>query len=457
MNTSTQLKPTIDDGSEYVGDLFPMNEAEGSSPSQGVSTPSNIEEQSSEISEPCTLISLSSPFPQEVPEPTLSPLALYGPIGTLVEKVAPFTEAHPAPILLHLLIGCGNMFGRGPFFMTNSTAQRTNLYGITIGSSAIARKGCAWEASKRLLAAVDPLWVKHNIRSGLGSGEGVVTALQDTGDPAIDDIADKRLLLREGEFSQVLQAMKRGGNSVSTVIRNGWDSDTLATMTKKPITASNCHFSMLCDVTREELAYLGKRENTNGFANRYLWCFSTMTRLLPLAKPIDLSLVEYELEQMKGAVKLTQMLDSFEMTRTPEADEYYCEIYRDLVYRPEGIWGSVTHRAATQIVRISMIFTILDRTTEIGLPQMIAAKAVWDYCDQSARWAFEGNAFGEHAQRILEQLAGGEMTQTQLHDLFHRHPNKKVINQALKEISHLINVAEEKTAGRNKKIIRLKQ
>jgi len=403
------------------------------------------------------LISLSSLFSQEVPEPTLSPLALYGPIGSLVEQLAPYTEAHPAPILLQLLIGCGNMIGRGPFFMTNSTAQRTNLYGISVGKTASARKGSAWEASMRFFGVIDPQWASNNIRSGLGSGEGVITALQDSGDPAIDAIADKRLLLREGEFSQVLQAMKRGGNSVSTVIRNGWDNGTLATVTKRPLIATNCHISMMCDVTREELAFLGKREMTNGFANRCLWCFSKMPRLLPLAKPIDLSRVEYTLNRIRRIVRRAYMADSVEMRRTQEADEYWCEIYQELVERPEGIWGAVTLRAAPQVIRISMIFAILDQTFEIGLKHMIAAKALWDYCDQSARWAFEGKAYGEYAEKILDHLKNGEMTQSQLHNLFHRHPNKGVINQSLKEIDHLIDVVEEKTGGRNKKIIRLKQ
>jgi hypothetical protein len=460
MNASTQLKPTFDDGSEYDEDLFPINEAGDSYPSQGISTTSTDNEPISEISvksELTPLNSLISHVSQEVPEPKLSDEAFYGPVGSIVKKVEPLTEAHPAPILLQLLIGCGNIIGRGPYFMTNSTEQRTNLYGITVGNSSSARKGSAWEGSKRFLGAVDPQWVQKNIKSGLGSGEGVIAALQDSGDPAVDAIADKRLLLREGEFAQILQAMKRGGNSVSTVIRNGWDSGMLATVSKKPMVATNCHFSMMCDVTREELAYLGKREQTNGFTNRCLWCFSKMPRLLPLAKPIPLNLVEKELNQIKGAIKMAYLLDSVEMRRTAEADEYYCDIYKGLVERPDGVWGATTHRAAAQVVRLSMIYALLDQEVVIGVNHMIAAKAFWDYCDQSARWAFEGRAYDEHAQRILDALQYGELTQTDLHDLFQRHLSKPMINQALKEISHLVEVVTEKTNGRNKTSYMLKK
>jgi hypothetical protein len=181
-----------------------------------------------------------------------------------------------------------------------------------------------------------------------------------------------------------------------------------------------------------------------------------MPRLLPLAKPIPLEIVERELNQMRLGVSMAYLAGSMEMTRTQEADNYYCGIYEELVLRPEGIWGAVTHRAAAQVVRISMILALLDQTFEIGISHMIAAKAIWDYCDQSARWAFEGKAYGEHAVRIIDALQNGPLAQSNIHDLFQRHPTKGTINNALKEIEHLINIDVEKTSGRSKKIIRLR-
>ena len=97
------------------------------------------------------LISPISHLSQEIPEPKLSDEAFYGPVGSIVKKVEPLTEAHPAPILLQTLIGLGNIIGRDPYFMTNSTSHRTNLYGVTVGSSSSARKGTAWETTKRIL------------------------------------------------------------------------------------------------------------------------------------------------------------------------------------------------------------------------------------------------------------------------------------------------------------------
>ena len=104
-----------------------------------------------------------------------------------------------------------------------------------------------------------------------------------------------------------------------------------------------------------------------------------------------------------------------------------------------------------------MIYALLDEKDVIDLKHLVAAKALWDYCDRSARWAFEGRAYGEHAQKILDTLQYGELTQTDLHNLFQRHMSKPMINQALKEISHLIDAVTEKTTGRSKTSYRLKE
>ena len=49
-----------------------------------------------------------------VPWPTLKDAALHGTAGKIVGAVAPFTEADPAAILLHLLGEFGACVGRNP-------------------------------------------------------------------------------------------------------------------------------------------------------------------------------------------------------------------------------------------------------------------------------------------------------------------------------------------------------
>ena len=105
----------------------------------------------SEKSELNPLISLSSHLSPEPHAPKLLKQALHGPIGDIVDKVAPLTEAHPAPILLEIIIGVGNIIGNKPFTMAQCTKHHTNLFGVVVGDSSTGRKGTAWGVSKSIL------------------------------------------------------------------------------------------------------------------------------------------------------------------------------------------------------------------------------------------------------------------------------------------------------------------
>src|SRR5205823_3185105 len=109
------------------------------------------------------------------------------------------------------------------------------------------------------------------VMSGLSSGEGLIEPIRDAryrrenvakrGEAShmkqvVDDegVADKRLLVQEGEFAGALQAMQRDGNKLSTVIRDAWDQEKLGNLTKRDkTTASNPHISIVANITREEL------------------------------------------------------------------------------------------------------------------------------------------------------------------------------------------------------------
>ncbi|MCI0825302.1 MAG: hypothetical protein J4N90_11165, partial [Chloroflexi bacterium] len=94
----------------------------------------------------------------------------------------------------------------------------------------------------------------------MSSGEGLIWAVRDPiekTDPVkekgrhtgayettiIDQgVTDKRLLVYEPEFASVLRVMSRDSNTLSTQIRQAWDSGTLRTMTKNnPAVATGAH------------------------------------------------------------------------------------------------------------------------------------------------------------------------------------------------------------------------
>ena len=77
--------------------------------------------------------------------------------------------------------------------------------------------------------------------------------------------------------------------------------------------------------------------------------------------------------------------------------------------------------------------------------------AVWDYAEASAKHIF-GDATGDPiADRILQALQLGELTRTQVNNVFQRHLAAARISQALNVLRSLkrADMRMEETAGRS--------
>ncbi len=97
------------------------------------------------------------------------------------------------------------------------------------------------------------------------------------------ELTDKRLLIVQSEFGGALQAIKRDGSLLSTVLRDGWDGRDLATLVKQsPLRATNPHISVIGHVTKSELIYLMDQVSmVNGLGNRFLFTCVRRSNILP--------------------------------------------------------------------------------------------------------------------------------------------------------------------------------
>jgi hypothetical protein len=81
-------------------------------------------------------------------------------------------------------------------------------------------------------------------------------------------------------------------------------------------------------------------------------------------------------------------------------------IYHHLSRDRGGIFGKVTARAAPQVLRISLIYAMLEGSPEIRREHLEAAMEVWRYAEDSAAYIF-GDAMGDPtADAILTELRG---------------------------------------------------
>ena len=354
--------------------------------------------------------------------------AYYGLVGEAVNTIEPHTESDPAAIVIQFLAAFGNVVGRSPFYPVEGDRHHTNLFGVLVGASSKARKGTSWGQVRRLLnmAAAPDCWVFDSIQSGLSSGEGLVWGVRDPGTAGEDDpgVSDKRLLVVETEFARPLVAMAREGNVLSELLRQSWDTGDLQILTKNnPAKATGAHISVIGHVTHDDLRrHLGTTQQANGFANRFLWVCAKRSKKLPEGGTLTDEAIALLADRLRDAILFAAGVA--EMRRDDEARDLWRSAYPDLSEGRPGLLGAAISRAEAQVLRLSMIYALLDCSAVIRIEHLQAALAVWRYCEDSARYIF-GHSLGDPvADKILEALRSrgpSGMTRTEIRDLFKRH------------------------------------
>ena len=401
------------------------------------------------------------------PEP-MADEAFHGIIGEVVRTIEPHSEADPVALLLTMITLVGNAVGRNPHAMAGGDRHGTNLFTVLAGPTAKGRKGSAMGWPRYLLNAVDPQWTDGRLKGGMSSGEGLIWNVRDaiettqpkkennkpTGgfetvitDPGIED---KRLLLYEPEFASVLKVMTRDNNTLSTQVRQAWDSGILRTLTKNsPAVATDAHINILGHITKDELLrYLQDTETANGFANRFLWMMVRRANILPEGggKP------NFQVLTPKLHKAIENAKNIGELARDEQSKEAWAQVYPDLSGDKPGLFGAVTARAEAQVLRLSVLYAAMDGDTAIRLHHLAAALAVWEYAERSAKYLF-GDAIGDPiADRIMESLRMfGSMSRTDINNrIFKRNADGARIANALNQLFSLGRATFEKqdTDGR---------
>ena len=97
--------------------------------------------------------------------------------------------------------------------------------------------------------------------------------------------------------------------------------------------------------------------------------------------------------------------------------------------------GAITQRGEAQTTRLALLYALLDGSEQIKLVHLRAALALWKYCEDSARYIF-GEAIGDPlTDELLRALrSSGEMSRTQIRDLFKRNKDSGKIDAALADL-----------------------
>lgn len=388
----------------------------------------------------------------DAPDEQRDPLALdwprprdemfYGLAGDLVRRIEPHTEADAVGLLVTFLLSFGSAVGSAPHAMADGHRHGLNEFALLVGDTAKGRKGTAASRIREVMLNLDPTWTNTRVTSGLSTGEGLITAVRDAeetkdeGGKTVDEgVVDKRLLVEESEFGGSLKVMGRESNILSAILRQAWDSGNLRVMTRSnPLRATGAHISVIGHITRDEITrHLKEVELFNGFANRFLW--ACVRRSKPL--PDGTTAVDYgdTLLRLRKALTHARSCAVRPIVRDDLARTYWHKIYSTLSDGRPGILGGLLSRAEAHVLRISLLYALLDGSSTVSIAHLRAAVALWEYCEDSVKWTFRTATGHRLADDILEGIAAitgnAGVTRTGIQEQLGRNRSKYELDEAL--------------------------
>jgi hypothetical protein len=355
---------------------------------------------------------------------------LHGPAGEFVSLTEPHTESDPMALLAQFMVAFGTAVGRSAHYAVEASRHFGNEFVVLVGPSSKGRKGSSWDHVERLMRRVDQRFIDNGVSSGMSSGEGLIAEVADDEERQ----PDKRRLVVESEFAQVMKVLSREGNTLSPVVRNAWDGKTLQTMVRNaPLRASHTHIGIVGHITKEELLrHLNGTELANGFFNRFMLIAVQRSKKLPFGG----ALRDEDLNEVRARVSAALLFAAKQaepLAFDADAREKWIAVYDELSDGRPGLWGAATARAEAHTVRLALLYALLDCAPAIRLEHLDAALAFWAYASESAHWVF-GDSLGDPTADEIWEMAKTSphgVTRTQVSDLFSRNKKAREIDRAL--------------------------
>ena len=138
---------------------------------------------------------------------------------------------------------------------------------------------------------------------------------------------------------------------------------------------------------------------------------------------------------------------------TNSATDLWVHVYPELTMDRPGLFGAATARAEAQTLRLALTYAMLDGSDRLEQHHLEAGLAMWRYADDSAEYLFgelDDIELDPVAQKILDALAGGPKTQTEIVDLFARNLQKHKLKAVLTDLRERgrITAIKRPTSGR---------
>ena len=326
------------------------------------------------------------------------------------------------------------------------------IYAALVGRTSRSRKGTSERETSALLEGVEEGWEHRHRVGGFGSGEAFIEHAASAPGDAI--------YMVEPELARLLTVASREGSSASSVLRAAWDCQRLEhRVRKQTLEAPATPVSLLGHITSEELrdGRHGLRlvEVMNGFGNRVLWTYVDRRRIIPDPEPLPNHIKNELVARLR--LSLVAARKAGVVRRSPQANDLWIDLYGRMADDdPGGIVGALTARAEAQVLRLSLIYALINGASTIDVGHLQSAWELWRYSRWSAQHLWVGQGSGDpDVDRVAAILATGEeLTSTALDRMFSGHKSIPEIREKAIAAGIAVEVSRP-SQGRPSKVLTL--
>jgi Primase C terminal 2 (PriCT-2)/Protein of unknown function (DUF3987) len=396
--------------------------------------------------------------------PDLAAPMFYGPLGEVVRKIDPLTEADPRGVMTCLLVMLGNWIGRRYYLAAGADRHFPAQQTLLVGKSALARKGTAGNLAKAAMEVFDPDWVKNNVFHAVNSGQGIaytVKGLDERVKESGRSLGDKRALFRIDEFADALKKAQQKDNTILQTLRVAWDGGTLEnTSISRNLRVSDATISVIGMITEAELRELiDPAQLATGSYNRINFCMVERSKVLRGHPPTITDAHLSGMRELREAVDGLQSKITFvtkgmsePITLAPEGipapiklSDAASEMAVELKARWETEGANWVEQANTRsyvhILRYALIYAVADASPKIEPAHLTAAEDLVRYFAEGIRQQATAELSDKIAERILTHMREAPDEALSRSDIscavFQRNVGAKDLENAISQLEKL--------------------
>jgi hypothetical protein len=189
-----------------------------------------------------------------------------------------------------------------------------------------------------------------------------------------------------------------------------------------------------------------------------LWGLVKRSKELPEAEPVPDSFLLPLADRLRNVIAFARTVT--EVKRDDAAKELWREVYHDLSEGKPGLLGAILSRAEAQVLRLSLLYSLFDKSSIIRAEHLRAALSLWKYCERSTVLIFGKRLGDPTADRILEAIRNAGNTGLSANDIYELFGKHKSANERTRAVNLLLSLGHikedepENTGGRPRKVYR---